>query len=440
MAYKFIKKKNKMNQTCSIQLNPSCIMNVPFQNYEKNFTFIVNGEEFLTSKFISDLLSPKICKIHTIDPTIDLFYINTNEHGQFSYVLDLVKFSLNTIPLSEIPFIYEVMEILQNETISLSEEELQQELTIDNIFSSIQQHEKFVKFYSKSYQQEIEYIASHFYEICDNKKYNLSLLNQNTIERILNHSNLILKDEDQLLHFVNFLYSQDHEFTSLYETIYFERVSSNSISNFIDQFDISNITNSIWRNLSLRLKHDVKVIVNHNDQNRYIRKKMAFVENNEFNGIINYLIQNSGNNIDNEITLTSSSNDHEDKNDNWTDIKNVLYFNKEDKGFFTKNIKDSWICFDFKKRKIIPTGYTVKTDVGQFLKSWFIEVSNDNKTWEIIDERDCSDLNAKYKVKTYKMNKPNFKEVQYIRIRQDKSHTSYHLGINTFEIYGILLT
>lgn len=204
--------------------------------------------------------------------------------------------------------------------------------------------------------------------------------------RILNHPNLLLKDEDQLLNFVNFLYSQSHNFTSLYETVYFECVSSTSISKFISQFDMNCITNSIWRQLSMRLKQEIKVSLKNEISHKYIAF-LPFTKDNEFNGIINYLKMKSDDNIDNEISLTFSTNDHENKDDNWTDILNILLYNDQSKEFFTKNYKDSWICFDFKDKTIFPTDYTVKTDVGQFLKSWFIEVSNDCKNWEIVDEK-----------------------------------------------------
>lgn len=50
-----------------IKLHTGCSINIPFQNYEKDFSFIVNGKEFKTTKFIADMLSPKISKYHLND-------------------------------------------------------------------------------------------------------------------------------------------------------------------------------------------------------------------------------------------------------------------------------------------------------------------------------------------------------------------------------------
>lgn len=50
-----------MSKLIKAHLKQSSILNVPFQKYEKDFTFVVNGEEFKTNRFISDLLSPVLC-------------------------------------------------------------------------------------------------------------------------------------------------------------------------------------------------------------------------------------------------------------------------------------------------------------------------------------------------------------------------------------------
>lgn len=81
-----------------VQLKISSIKNVPLQTYNDDFSFIVNGEEFKTSRLVSDLLSPKICQIHTNDPTFDHFIIDTQSKGNFSRILQLNN--LNDLTIS----------------------------------------------------------------------------------------------------------------------------------------------------------------------------------------------------------------------------------------------------------------------------------------------------------------------------------------------------
>lgn len=70
-----------------IKLLANTIKQVPLDNYPKDFAFIINGQQFKTSKIIADLISPTISKIHRNDPTVSEFLINTKEAGNFQTFL-----------------------------------------------------------------------------------------------------------------------------------------------------------------------------------------------------------------------------------------------------------------------------------------------------------------------------------------------------------------
>lgn len=95
-----------MSQINKVLLKPSSISAVPLQTYDKDFSFVVNGKEFKTSRLLSDLLSPIICKIQLNDPTIDTFIINTNQNGDFSHFLQLTNFEPTTLIESINPFFF----------------------------------------------------------------------------------------------------------------------------------------------------------------------------------------------------------------------------------------------------------------------------------------------------------------------------------------------
>lgn len=154
-----------MSETSQIQLQTSNILNVPLQIYEKDFTFIVNGEQFSTSQIISDLLSPKISSIHQLDPTLSSFTITTNSKGNFSHILELATFSKREIAENEIDFFSEVIEQLGNEDIFIekkSEENIN--ITEENVISLLQRHLKSSIFYKKEIKNEIDFISSHFFK------------------------------------------------------------------------------------------------------------------------------------------------------------------------------------------------------------------------------------------------------------------------------------
>ena len=116
-----------------VQLKISSIENVPLQTYNDDFSFIVNGEEFKTSRLFADLLSPKICQIHSNDPTFEQFTINTQHKGNFSHILQLNNFKDFTISDDELEFMIEIIEILGNESFNITVSHEYQELTNDNV-------------------------------------------------------------------------------------------------------------------------------------------------------------------------------------------------------------------------------------------------------------------------------------------------------------------
>ena len=453
----FMSKENK------IHLKPCCILTVPFQIYENDFSFIVNGKEFKTSRLISDILSPNICRIHADDPTIDTFTINTHEQGDFSLILQLVTFKEISFSESEARFISEVIEILGNNSIEF---ESATEITVDNVFKYIKKDEKKGPLYRQRLLTEIDFISSHFYEICESNEKDLISLSIDTLFEILSNNQLQLRSEDQLLNFVNKLYMKDEsKYSILYETVFFENVSIGPIREFLSIFDCNDITGSTWKRLSGRLSKEVKIDNNNKNSsenldgeyedaliiaNRYTKnetnvKTFLYSRENEFKGIINYLKMQSNGEVNKVINITASSVSKSSSTVSNFDPSNVILYEDSKKIFMSENVPNSWICFDFKNNKIIPTEYSIKSSStasnSSKPKSWVIEGSNDNNNWEMIDEQsNCPYLNGANWVHTFTMKNQNSKEFRFIRMRLTglnwKSYDT--LVVNQIEFYGKL--
>ena len=162
----------------------------------------------------------------------------------------------------------------------------------------------------------------------------------------------------------------------------------------------------------------------------------------EFEGIINFLKKNS--NIKDEINITYSSDNNSGKND----IFNLVDYEHPSKHFCTKNEHNSWICFEFKNHRIIPTNYTIRSNIyaqgHHHLKSWVIEGSMDSVNWEnLSEEKNTTVLDGKSIVRTFSISNEMRKEIKFIRIRQtgqnSNSNTYYHLFFSAFEIYGQII-
>lgn len=151
------------------------------------------------------------------------------------------------------------------------------------------------------------------------KEEDLLKLDDDTLFSILSHERLQLKEEDQLLHFINKLYMINTKYSTFYQIVYFLNVSSIYMTEFIEIYNSEDMTKEIWLSLSERLKMEVKKKKNRHQQhqklnNRYteINKKLKgklFLTQgyNEFEGILNFLRTESNNKIENEINITASS-------------------------------------------------------------------------------------------------------------------------------------
>lgn len=169
-------------------------------------------------------------------------------------------------------------------------------------------------------------------------------------------------------------------------------------------------------------------------------KTFDFSGQNSFSGIFNYLrSQTFGDRIENFVSITSSSQSSSNLN-NLTKYDNTSYY------FKSKDTPNNWVCFDFRTRHVIPSGYTIRSIRGNpehfYPKNWVIEGSNDKNSWEILDEqKDCPHLNGNNVSHTFIIKNEKADDFQYIRIRQTGTNWngSNHLGMNSFELFGTLL-
>ncbi|KAK8839282.1 hypothetical protein M9Y10_032214 [Tritrichomonas musculus] len=442
-----------MSKLSQLQLKYSNIKRVPFQTYDQDFTFIVNGEEFKTSRLVSDLLSPNICKMHLSDPTIDRFTINIQEKGDFSHILQLITFDQYEIQSNEIEFIIKVIEILGNSDLEIMQDNNSNQITIDNVFSLIQEHENFSIFYKKNYENEIEFISSHFYEICDSHYEELKIIQYTTLMQIIEHDHLHLKNEDQLLKFINKIYIENNKYSNLYENVLFANVTSKAMTEFLSIFDYNDLTHLLWSTLSSRLEKEIITKIEskieryktdqnqetNNDNNLNI-KSFLYKEGQELNGIFRYLKQKTGQNIHDNGTISISTNTfhsrHHPKNLVDLDTNNC---------YWTGNTSiNAWVCFDFKNMKVEISSYSINSDNrnpgGSQIKNWVLEVSNDEKNWTEIDEHSNYDgLNGNNIIKTFNVKPNNFS--RFVRIRQTGDYYGYpnvFLVIKSIEFYGKL--
>lgn len=205
----------------------------------------------------------------------------------------------------------EVIEILGTESFSVTSAGRDQKLTIDNVLKYLKKHEKNENFYLSSFLEEIEYASSHFFEICEESEEEMKSLQATTLSKILRSGNLHLKDEDQLLNFLNTLYGIDTYNSSLYDTVIFTNVTSECMKKIVDTIELKDVNDSTWRSLALRLCSEIKNKDEKNDDEKRYEKSIKILPNKEgreLNGIISYLNKKTGSNIHDNGTIEVTSN------------------------------------------------------------------------------------------------------------------------------------
>ena len=103
--------------------------------------------------------------------------------------------------------------------------------------------------------------------------------------------------------------------------------------------------------------------------------------------------------------------------------------------------QNSWICYDFKEKRVTPTSYSIEVDDRDKLKSWVFEVSNDGKKWQAIDHhKKSNELAESFVICNFPITCEVRDSFRFVRLRQTgKNHSGYYnLCINSLEIFGML--
>lgn len=282
-------------------LNIDNFKSIPFDKYENDFTFIVNGNEYKTNRLIADLLSPIIRKYHYQDQTIDRFVINTEQKNQeiaeyFTDFLNLIKFEEINIDAQHQKYFSEFFLKIGNFDEYLKfHPEFFEEIRIDNIIDRLKEMVKFNHANQFNFDKLISFAAEHFEEIDKNQ---LKKLDLEQIEEIIKNESLKLDEEDSLLNFILELYEKDEKYSPLFEYVNFNNINEKSFVSFINKFSIDNINSSIWRSMCQRILPSEKTKIIHE---RYHEKIIQFdhIKGQEFKGIMNYLCEKTGGNIHN---------------------------------------------------------------------------------------------------------------------------------------------
>lgn len=441
------------------KIDLSGLKEIPFDKYEKDFTFIVDGRSYHTSRFLADLLSPIIRKYHETDESLNKFYINThkktksqeksnkNSPDYFLEILDLVKSDEQTISDSNrIDYYIDIFLSLGNETeLCKFQPQFKETLNLNNVYERIQIMQRF---YSKTQgkdlkfniNKEIDFIASHFYEI---NKEELKNIDISIIELILSNDKIQLEDENSLLDFVIELYQKNEKNSNLFEYVDFSAVDQENIEEFVNTFDLNDINLSIWKMICKRIiqtspSKKVNQLRYHKEINDNV-KVFELKSKNELNGIFKYLSDQTKGNIHDKgiinVTTNSLNINHQPKN--LVDLRNTDYFDT------LKENGSKIVCFDFKNMKVKIKNYSIRSiyNPSYTLKSWFLEISNDGNKWTQIHKiKNSHDIKGDGSIVSFNVEEDKSDFARFVRFRHEGPDWLGHndISFDKIEFYGLL--
>jgi hypothetical protein len=280
---------------------------------------------------------------------------------------------------------------------------------------------------------------------------------------IVAQRSLRIDSEDSLCDFISKGIETNQEMFGLLEFVRWEYCSTGVMDDFFDLLSgyFCEINASMWASLRARL-----VLPNGTWKQFPPSLKKGKYGIDVPDGIIAHLTRGCGGNVHDRhvVDVTCGSfeketwgvNPHSGRYDDDPGIAAKNAADLEDTTFFfsahrqthehIRDKRNNWICYDFKKRRIVPTHYTIRThQYGQgdeHLKSWLVETSADGKDWEEVGyEMSNKQLNGEYFTGTFPVADGGEWECRFIRLVQiGRNHYGTDVpAISAWEIFGSLI-
>lgn len=454
------------NMTKVLYLTSSGLKNIILNNHEPCYRFIFRfgQREIETNKYFAEFISPVISHLHQCDPTIDFinFEDMINENGGGKRTKQRQQFfTSDSISLFERILSGSAVEIPDKDqmglriiSILLGNNELYENLLkinpqyiankpIDELIDEVTFYYEFCA-HDIEYSDIIDRLSRDFWKI-DSKL--IDRLPIGILYRIIANENFVRNSEDDFYDVISKVQTNDEESKiMIYESIDFKNLSSSKFSEFIDKFDYREMTKTIWDKLCecFYINHDGK-------EEEEERKKGRRIEfdgktENRLKGIIQKLTEEAGGNVSDKgiVDVTSSSTFSDYYPKNAVDLNNISNYYES-----INDTYDQWLRYDFKERKIRPTGYSIRTRHNSDCfnpQSWCIEVSNtgNDNDWKIVDSRtNATSLQKGNQLDTFEIGQKlhNNESYRFIRLRQtgQSTYNSNYLVISALEYFGELL-
>ena len=410
---------------------------------DTEFEFVFGKDKICrVHSFMAEFLSPKVAHLRRCDITFNVY---TFQDSEVFNVFECLLSSLSSgeafrVEKSNFAALLRLSQELENAELlsSLFAMINPESLSLAEAIRLLRVETDLGSAFSDRFGKVRNFIASHFYEI------DKEILDFETLQLLLSSPALQIEDEDSLYDFVRSRSEDDLRFRSLFEFVYFDYLSVDRIENFassLNEKSLNDTNYGVWGQICRRLMLEPKLTENP----RQVRSNFKFDASKPLQGIIAFLTRQYDGTLRNvhdqgivNITASSVLN-----NKPCFHPKNAADFETEWQ-FYSENQANSWICYDFKERRVSPTSYSVRSNTqsraGDHLRSWVVEVSNDAESWIEIDrQEDNPTLQASLALKNFKISTVPNGAFRFFRLRNIGTTNSggyRYLIITGLEIFG----
>jgi hypothetical protein len=425
-----------------LSLSAKGLSNLPRSDSKDDFEFIVGDFSYRCPSLVADFLSPRIARMHHADESISEFAIETPDDGpHFPEFLKLGFGGALSVTPSNRRFLLSIgCELGNCEVYETILGQIECDMSTGNVLNRVEVLSRV----GANIANEIEFIASHFFEFSSSEIMTLSF---DVLRDVLGHTALAIESEDSLYRAISSRVSSEPRFFELFEFIRFEFLSPDSCADFFDVAadNFERVTVAHWESLRSRfvLPVDPKSMNDHLGLEFQLCRSFPYELSAPFEGIIAHLTKQFGGNVHDQGVVRITAHRALSDNPSYApknvgDVEtNSLFHSAED--------PNQWVCFDFKKMKVKPTYYSLRTHSSCpgscHIKNWAIEASNDGRRWVELDRQvDNNDLNSPLAVKTFEI--ANADPFKMIRLRQtEPTHNgSDCLAFTALEFFGSLMS
>ena len=408
------------------------------EQVEPDFTLYINNYPIEVSKLIISFFSKTIYNALILNPSLKSYSINIDLNKDINKefkenIENIKKLMIGKsieIKKENWKFYEKIGEEIGNEEIIKRSIEIMmegEEINKDNCIERM----KIKGRNNIKIEEEEEFISKHFSEMGVKELEEIGKeIGIEIIEKIMKRKNFQIEKEEEIIEKIK---NMKKEYKILMKEVDINNIGKEYLKEYLNIIEEENLIMEVWPNIKNRIIQDEDIknedIKERENWSIEERKEFKLEKGKEREGILKYLYDKCGGNIQEKSEVNISAWHNCDSNYlgnmNFTSYTSTCY-----------NSPNEYIQYDFYEKRVKLTNYTIYNTHSHKLLNWKVIGSKDGKKWEDIDEQHLNSQSQEistYSVETDK----SYKYIRFIQTGQNSGGGDYFC-YSGFEFFGEL--